>query len=132
MKVLLVFLAVLFLNLNCFVYTNDMSRYEKIQVRLKAAAEDCASGAALYFQEEAYGQGEFQIDEQDGEKYIRVFLEEAEQDMRGYLDGSLSGAMDFDEQEVRVSVTYTGKDLFRLPFLQKSTVTRTASYRWEE
>ncbi len=46
-----------------------MWRLERLQAYLKALAEDCASGAALYFDESGYGRGVLAIDEREGHKY---------------------------------------------------------------
>lgn len=132
MKVFLVFLALLFINLNFFVYSSDLQRYEKIEMRMKAAAEDCAAGSALYYEEETYGEGHFQIDKKRAEDYMYMQLAEAEQDLKQYVRGKLTGCIEVGERETMVTVIYQGEDLFRLPFLEKTNLKRVAKYKWEE
>ena len=42
MKVLIVFLGLLLINLSFLSYHSDIDRFEKLQINLKAAAEEAA------------------------------------------------------------------------------------------
>lgn len=48
MKTLLVFLAMLLVLSSFFIYVEDTNNYIKLQKSLKALAEECAAGAALF------------------------------------------------------------------------------------
>lgn len=132
MKVFIVFLGLLMVNLNFFAYTSDLNRFEKLEQRLKAAAEDCASGAALYYDHDLYGEGLYHIDQRKAQDYIAAQLEAAEKELNKYLICTLSAQAEFQDRSVVVAVNYQGEDLFRQPFLKKTEVTRIAEYKWEE
>ena len=47
-----------------------MGRYLRLQGDLKAIAEECAAGAAMYFDEEAYALGDMVIKDEEAVKYV--------------------------------------------------------------
>ena len=57
MKVFLVFIGLMLVNITFIAYQGDLHRYLRIQEFLKATAEECACGAAQYYDEEAYSRG---------------------------------------------------------------------------
>jgi hypothetical protein len=65
MKSLIVFMGMLLVCAAFVFYQNDMGRYMRAQTALKALAEECAAGAALYFDEEAYAEGRMIFNEDD-------------------------------------------------------------------
>ncbi|MEG1930140.1 MAG: hypothetical protein RR131_03275 [Anaerovorax sp.] len=138
MKVLIVFMALLVINVSFMVYQSDMGRYERIQNFLKATAEECAAGAALYYDETYYGTGKLVFNYKSGEDYVvyllqnlggnaqiqgdRIVYELAyEDDLLGYTREAVPS--------VTVSLKVGVKDLFRLPFLSVTEVTRKAKYQ---
>lgn len=148
MKVLIVFLALLMINISFLSYHADMDRYVKLQTNLKAAAEEAAVGASLCQDEEQYGKGYLVIDENDAEEYISFVAEEIEgtlpdfieadvryemkifDDIKGY-DGMEMYGLEDAYPSVWVKLVVDSKDLFRLPFLEKTQTNRSAIYQWD-
>lgn len=131
MKVFLVFMGILFINLSFLIYNGDMAQYEKIQLFLKATAEDCAAGAALYYDEEEYSKGEWCIEENEANKFISSQVKLAEETLKKAYNGSLEYEVTYDTAEVTVKLYYEMEnDLFRLPFLSINKVSRVAKYEW--
>lgn len=108
-----------------------MAQYEKIQLFLKATAEDCAAGAALYYNEEEYSKGEWCIEENEANKFISSQVRFAEESLKKVCKGSLKYEVIYDSVEVTVKLYYEMEnDLFRLPFLSINKVSRVAKYEW--
>lgn len=131
MKVFLVFIGILFISLSFLAYNADVAQYEKMQVFLKAEAEDCAAGAALYYDEGKYSGGEWSIKEKEAQKFIARQLEMVERSLNKTHNGILTYEASFASTEVIVTLHYCCEDLFRLPFLFLDTVTRSAKYEWK-
>lgn len=148
MKVFVVFLAILVLNVSFLCYWSDMDQYALMQKELKELAEECASGAALFRDKEAYSCGNLSIDEVAAEAYLTFLLEKAQtrgsfaragtivahmeifDDIKGY-EGSEACGISGNSPAVMVELTFEGQDLFRLPFARVTTLQRTATYQWE-
>lgn len=138
MKVFIVFFALLLLHVSYVVYQGDMNRYVEAQVALKALAEECAAGTALYYDAAEYAEGRMVFNEEEGALYILYILEKSkkniglamkdlsysvfyEDDRRGYAaDGSVPS--------VTVTLSLKTRDFFRLPFLKVEEVNRSAKY----
>jgi len=154
MKVFIVFCGLLIINVGFLSYQGDMNRYVQCQEYLKAVAEECASGASLYYDEASYSEGKFQFRYEEGEKYIGYIISESSEnrplpdgsaisyqvsfqdDNLGY-DGDSFDKFEGDKLEtedrkgiptVTVSVTASTEDLFRLPFLEVTEIQRIARY----
>lgn len=148
MKVFIVFLAMLLLNMTFLIQWRDMDRYELLQKELKTMAEECASGAALYDDREVYSLGKLSIDQEAAEAYLSDRLEkysaasrlgrwgllearmEIYDDVKGYGGAEAAGITGIGPA-VLVELTYTGRDLFRLPFFCVTALQRKAVYQWE-
>ena len=140
MKVMLVFLGLLVLGTVAVAHRGDMERYVRLQAELKALAEECAVGAALYYDEEAYSLGLLVIDRQEAEKYILALTQAAEQRLGpdgGTVlshsmvikdDVSHSDVLGDTSPSVTVQLQLLLPDLFRLPFLTVRQITRGAEY----
>jgi hypothetical protein len=143
MKVLIVFLGLLLICCGFVFYQSDMGRYVRAQTALKALAEECAAGAALYFDDEAYALGKMIFDEGEGRKYIEHALESAvlpEVDPTGgilcesdFYDDRGAYGQEIDGATVRcpsvvVRLSVSTEDLFRLPFLSVTKLERRAMY----
>lgn len=138
MKVFMIFIALLIINTSFMTYHCDLNNYTKLQAYMKALAEDAAAGAALYYDEEAYGNGIMIINKIEGEKFISDLLTQA--DTRLGLVGNESLSFDFDivdhrgeenlilPPSVTVTIKFTGRELFRLPFLNHNLLVRSARY----
>ncbi len=70
MKVLLVGVAIIMISLMSITFHADYARYELTEQALKNEADKCAAAAVLYFNEEAYGDGELLL--KDGEAVAAV------------------------------------------------------------
>ncbi len=139
MKVFILFLALLIVNVTFISYQGDMNRYVQLQTFLKAVAEEAAAGAALYYDENAYSHGSMIINREEGERYIEDLLTRATVKLQLNEGESLtaetvvmddnSGAADFGvSPSVTVTLRLTVADLFRLPFLEREQVVRSAKY----
>ena len=149
MKTFIVFLALLIVFTSFLSYTSDLDRYVKLQNHLKALAEECALGSSLFADEDEYSEGRLVIDEISAQEYTGFLTREAVLIMPPLEKGSLSAEVKiYDDAKgyegaaeygfisglpgVVVTLTYTGPDMFRLPFLEITEVTRTAVYQWQE
>ena len=148
MKTFVVFLALMLLNVSFLSFHTDMDRYQKLQVYLKAAAEEAAAGGALCRDEEAFGSGLLAVREDDARRYAAFIIEGAEKELQESIGGSAEWKVEiFDDEKgyggcekygltqglpaVLVSVNIKCRDLFRLPFLSVTSVKRSAVYQWE-
>ena len=147
MKVLIVFLGLLMINVSFLSYHSDMDRFEKMQITLKAAAEEAAAGAALCQEETQYGKGFLVIDEKGAEEYVSFVAKDVERKLPQSMEAKVDYEMEIYDDEkgysrmeqhgieeevpaVWVRLTAHSKDLFRLPFLEKKVTRRSAVYQW--
>ena len=148
MKTFLTFLGLLVVCLSLLCFTSDMDRYAKLQLHMKALAEECAAGSVLFTDDEAYSRGQVVFREEDAEKYVDFMLRQAQGDAL-YLKGRLSaeirlfddekgydGLIAYHVRQIRpcsvVRLYWHGPDLFRLPFFRLTDATRTAVYEWAD
>jgi hypothetical protein len=146
----------LMVHISFLTYQGDMGRYVQSQVYLKALAEECAAGAALYYEEEEFAEGRMVFDYEEGHKYVDYLLNKTtenmplpkssritytihfEDDLQGYEEGLTEYeennpghhrfGSDIKNPSVTVKLTADTGDLFRLAFLKIDQVTRTAKY----
>lgn len=150
MKVFIVFLGLLIINISFLSYQGDMGRYVRCQAFLKAVAEECAAGAALYYDEGAYSDGKMRFYYEEGRKYIEYIIAESDKesplpqgsdvtykvefqdDYLGYESGESTtggGAAGTEGiPSVTVELTAETGDLFHLPFLAVTEIKRAAKY----
>ncbi|NLY70932.1 MAG: hypothetical protein GX076_04535 [Clostridiales bacterium] len=136
MKVFIVFIGLLILNLTFITYQGDLHRYVQLQNYLKAVAEECASGASLYYDEEAYSQGLMVINRGEAIKYVEDRVNRAFNSLN--LKGKQSLTYDIEILDdskddslspyVIVTLRLNTNDLFRLSFLKVDSVVRSAKY----
>jgi hypothetical protein len=127
-------------------YQNDMGRYMRAQTALKALAEECAAGAALYFDEEAYADGHMIFNETEARAYIAHLLATSEvpsPDVKA--TGTVAATVSFYDDRgsygaivgsfgvvmhpaVAVRLSVTTEDVFRLPFLTVTKLERETMY----
>ena len=149
MKVFIVFFAMLILNISFLSFNGDMDAYVKLQIHLKALAEESAAGASLFHDKERYGEGLLSIDETAANAYIQFLVQKREENDSLFSKGDISiDTFYFDDVKgyaccseyrvckekpaVVVTLTYCGDDMFRLPFLFVDTASRTATYQWDD
>ena len=152
MKIFIVFCGLLIVNLSFLSYQGDMGRYIQCQNYLKAAAEESAAGAALYYDETAYAEGEFHFRYEEGQKYIEYIIDESKTETPLLRDSKITYEVDFQDDftgsqegtsdntkgdihdsaenipSVTVSITAVTEDMFHLPFLKVTKIKRTAKY----
>jgi len=142
-KTFLVFLSIFLVSITFLVYQGDLAHYIQLQEYLKGLAEECASGAALYFEENAFGQGAFIFSETEARAFVTHLVEQGGEALAESGEGVLTYEMElFDAEKgfdaegeipsVQVTLTYTCPDLFRLPFLRVTEVCRQARYEQKE
>ncbi|MDR2770547.1 MAG: hypothetical protein LBB57_00755 [Clostridiales Family XIII bacterium] len=146
MKTLIVFLGLLLCCTAFLFYQNDMGRYMRAQTALKALAEECAAGAALYFDEEAFAEGRMIFNEDEARACVAYMLASSgvpAPDVRAA--GPVSAAVSFYDDRgaygmnagaygvirhpsVVVKLRVATEDIFRLPFLTVTALEREAMY----
>ncbi|MDO4553037.1 MAG: hypothetical protein Q4C22_05820 [Bacillota bacterium] len=142
MKVFVVFLGMMLVSITFIAYQGDMAQYLRLQLAMKAAAEEAAAGAALYYDERAYSQGFMVVDEEEAGKYVAYIAERAAADMDLKGQERLEYVMEIHDDEkgylkegdspsVTVTLTLHTEDLFRLSFLEVCRVSRGAEYELE-
>lgn len=136
-------MGLLLVGVSFVIFQGDMNRYLQIQSFLKATAEECAAGAALYYDSEAYSLGRMYFQRDEASRYVAYMVEEA----AGVM--SLSGTEELtyeltisDERDgdlplgqspwVQVTLCYETEDLFRLSFLEVNRVVRSGKYELAE
>ena len=79
-----------------------MGRYVRCQVFLKAVAEECAAGAALYYDEDAYSEGQLRFYTDEGRKYIEYMIEESKKKMPLPAGSSITYVAVFHDESVEI------------------------------
>ena len=74
MKLFIVFLAIVILNISFLTFQSDLSRYLHMQGTIKAMAEECAAGAALFFKTPEYADGYLVAEADEANKHIEFML----------------------------------------------------------
>jgi len=150
MKVFIVFLAMMLVLTSFIAFSADMDRYVRLQAHLKALAEECAAGAALFTDESRYAEGDMVIDYDYAYAYTGFMADMSIAGDPPFRGGEIRPEIIiFDDEKgysgieayglrkrkptVVVTLEYVSpRDIFRLPFLTEYTVTRTATYQWED
>jgi len=138
MKVFIVFIGLLIINMSFLSFQGDLGRYVRCQTFLKAIAEECAAGAALYYDEAAYSDGQFRFNYEEGREYIGYLMEESKLGMPLPKNSIITyevvfqdDYLGYEEEEnpsVKVDITAVTGDLFHLPFLEVREINRAAKY----
>lgn len=143
------FLGLLVVSLSLLCFTSDMDRYAKLQLHMKALAEDCAAASVLFTDPEAYSRGLIVFSREDALRCAEFMAASAQNSSSSWLRGTLSVDISlFDDEkgyeglavlgieEERpcgaAVVTWEGEDIFRLPFFRVTSAFRTAVYEWVE
>ncbi len=149
MKLFITFLALLIVCLSLLCFSTDIDRYAKLQLHMKALAEDCAAGSMLFTDAGEYAAGRIVINEGDAAKYVDFLLSRASGSHELFREGCLEAEIRlFDEQKgyegaesfgitkehpsCVVLLNWEGPDIFRLPFLELRSASRVAVYEWTE
>lgn len=149
MKTFITFLGLLIVCLSLLCFTSDMDRYTKMQLHLKACAEEYAAGSVLFMDQAAYSNGKIVFRSKDAEKYVNFLLAKDQAAYSSFKNGRISAEIHlFDDEKgyegllaygVRqqrpcsvVTVSWHGSDILRLPYFKMTDVSRTAVYEWVE
>lgn len=140
MKIFFVFLGLMIANVTFLFYQSDFSRYLELQTMLKALAEECAAGAALYYEEEEYSRGFFVIQDIEAVQFVEAQISQAEgllsqgegKSLSYVIDISDDRSTDLNRENSSPSVTVTirldTEDIFRLSFLKVDHIIRSSKY----
>ncbi|HML38785.1 MAG TPA: hypothetical protein PKA19_15420 [Bacillota bacterium] len=157
MKILLVGVAIILINVMSLTFHADYARYELTEQALKNEADKCAAAAILYFDEEAYGDGELFLKDNDAVEAVKGMLDEkCSYQMhllddsgrhRTYENGKLKSETAFsypytfvdeagyesviDRPAVIVTVSYES-DFYRLDGIESKTIMRSSMYTVNE
>jgi len=83
MKVFLVFMALVIMNVNTMIFHDDLRAYRQICDQVETAAENSASGAAMYFDLEKYADGYLVYDVEEARSLIKSQAERLEEMYEG-------------------------------------------------
>lgn len=124
MKTYIVFTALLLVFTMFLVFSQDMNRYIRIQVDLKALADDCANAGALCIDETG------SIDAEKAKSAAMQIIAESSQfpDGKVWIKGYTASK---NKRGFRIRLVYSCGELFRLPFLSAKSVSRLSEYTWE-
>ncbi|NMA93948.1 MAG: hypothetical protein GX975_04715 [Clostridiales bacterium] len=149
MKLFITFLGLLIVCLSLLCFSSDIDRYAKLQMHMKALAEDCAAGSMLFTNAEEYAAGRIVINEDDAARYVDFLLSRASGSYELLREGRLEAEIRlFDERKgyegsdvfgiekecpsCVITINWEGPDIFRLPFFELRTASRTAVYEWAD
>lgn len=145
MKVFIVFLGILMVSVSAMVYQGDLGAYGHEQLLLKEAAEECAAGAALFLDEDAYSKGLVVFDYEQGETYIKNYLAYIKRNSKALSKGIIRYKTEFEDENkgyspsnrekipaVTVEIKVSTEDLFRGPFVEVTSLERRARYELPE
>lgn len=153
MKILLVGAAIILINVLSLTFHADYDRYELTEQALKNEADQCAAAAVLYFDEEAYGEGDLLLKDRDAVAAVEDMLDEKctyqmhlfddSSRHRTYENGRLESDTTFsypysfldetgyesmiDRPAVIVTVSYES-DFYRLDGVYQRTIKRSSMY----
>ncbi len=116
MKIFIVFLAILILNISFLTFQGDMGRYLRTQNTVKAIAEECGAGAALFFEASEFADGYLVANTGEALKHITYIIDNSKSISALALSGKADWQADFFDDSL-VSRTYLNGELVRaIPF----------------
>ena len=130
MKTFIIFSGLLLINVWALGYQGDMGRFTHAQTLLKAAAEECAAGAALFLDEQAYAEGHIEFDEAAGQAYAEAHLADTVEKIKDIQVNAYACHLTFGDRTVTVRLTLETADIFRLPFLSVTQLRRESTYEF--
>lgn len=139
MKIFLISLSLFIINISFLSFQGDLSRYIQLRTFLKYQAEEFASGAALYYDEEEYGKGHMVIEQTEALAYMNHVISNLKLSSTIPIDTHVSYEMVILDDEkgygegkevpsVTVTLRMESPDIFRLPFLKVTEIERMARY----
>lgn len=129
MKVLIVFYALAILNTMFFVYQSDMNDFMRESAYIKSIADECASGASSFYEEEALSEGYYAFNEEECEKHIRYIIDKSFDNPENITFDIISSDSSGNENpSIEVILYVGGDDRFRLPFITVDEIKRAGFY----
>lgn len=145
MKAYIVFLGLFIVGIFAVSFQGDLGRYQHEQLLLKEAAEECAAGAALLVDEESYADGKIVFDYEKGKEYVSDYLEYIKRNSKALTEGKVSYQIEFEDYNkgysennssqipaVTVIIDVMTEDLFKDPFIEVTSLERSARYELPE
>lgn len=142
MKIYIVFLGIFLVSVMGLSYQGDLGAYIHEEMVLKEAAEECAAGASLFLEEEAFAEGLIVFKYEEGRSYAAKYLEYIKRNSKALKNGTVDWSMSFEDDmqgyektngkripavSVKIRVT-TSEDMFRVPFINVNSLERSARY----
>ncbi len=141
MKVFIVSLGLFIIGVFAVVFQGDLGIYGHEQLLIKEAAEECAAGASLFLDEQEFSKGRIVFDYDLGEKYTEEYLEYIKRNSKALSYGIVNFEMKFEDEKkgyadsnihknpaITVEIIVDTEDLFRLPFIEVTSLERSARY----
>ncbi len=129
MKILILFSALIILNSMFFVYQADLNSYARESTYIKNIADECAAGAASFYDEQAASEGYYYFSRKECPAYVSHMVEESfHEDDNASFDINYYDTYGIEKPAIEVVITLKGRDRFRLPFLSKTTISRAGHY----
>lgn len=110
MKVFMVFIALVIMNVNMLIFHDDLRICRQIDGQVRTAAENAASGAAMYFDPVRYADGYLVYDTGEARKVIMAQTEKLEEKLADrdsgihwravFYNEDGSGMIMYDDREV--------------------------------
>lgn len=145
MKVFIVFLGLFMVSVYAIVFQGDLGAYGNEELLLKEAAEECAAGASLLLNEKEFSKGKIVFDYEEGEKYTKNYLAYIKRNSKALSNGVVHYQMEFEDEKkgylssnkdkipaVTVEISVATEDLFRVPFIEVTSLERRARYELPE
>lgn len=111
------------------------------QLVLKEAAEECAAGASLFLEKGEYAEGRIVFDYSSGREYAQEYLAYIKKNSKTLAKGNISWDMKFEDEKqgysktnvnkiptVIMSIRVVTEDLFKVPFIEVTSLERSARY----
>lgn len=108
MKVFLTFLALLLVYVSLLTFRTDLDSFYQAQSWTKTVAEDCAAGAALYYQEESMGNGLWICEATEAMEHINYILNFQKNNHKFYSDGKIDYEIRFYDDDLTCDVYRNG------------------------
>lgn len=145
MKTYIVFLGLFIIGVFAVSFQGDLGRYNHEQLVLKEAAEECAAGAALLIDDEEFADGQIVFDYEKGKAYVDDYLEYIKRNSKALTEGNVSYQIQFEDYNkgfsddnsgqipaITVTINVLTEDLFKVPFIEVTSLERSARYELPE
>ena len=131
--------------MTCVVYQGDVNLYMYEQETLKQITEEAACQGALALSEEEYACGRLVFDKEAADEAVERYIRSGMKLFAGGNDYNTSFITEYEDDEtgygadnpmhyptVTVTMTIETDDFFRLPLMERKTITRQSKYEIRE